>query len=59
MGRCDQDVHFLPSKEQVQRIREKWRNCIVYQEDITRWILHQSGFVEFESTGFHFEKIQQ
>lgn len=24
MGRRDQDVHFLASKEEVQRIHEKW-----------------------------------
>ena len=43
MGRRDQDVHFLASKE----------------EDGSGWILHQPGFTGCERAGFPSEKMQQ
>ena len=60
MGRRDQDVHFLASKEEVQRIHEKMdelgiRSMGAYlQEDGSGWILHQPGFAGCESSWFPF-----
>ena len=58
MAKRDQDVHFLASKEEVERIHEKMDELGIRSmgslsaEDGSGWVLHQTGFAGCESPGF-------
>ena len=58
MAKRDQDVHFLASKEEVERIHQKMdelghpQHGSLSAEDGSGWVLHQSGFAGCESPGF-------
>ena len=52
MAKRDQDVHFLASKEEVERIHEKMQHGSLSAEDGSGWLLHQTGFAGCESPGF-------
>ncbi len=58
MAKRDQDVHFLASKEEVERIHEKmdepWhpQHGSLSAENGSGWLLYQTGFAGCESPGF-------
>lgn len=58
MAKRDQDVHFLASKEEVERIHQKMdeldiRSMGAYpSQNGSGWLLYQSGFAGCKSTGF-------
>ena len=61
MGRRDQDVHFLASKEEVQRIHEKMNELGIRSKGayLRKMALDQPGFTGCERAGFPSEEMQQ